>query len=331
MAACSFNRSMALCLLWSATLALCLVSSLANLHRINHPVNSDSLRILVVGDWGRKGHYNQTLVADQMGKVAEELDPAFIISTGDNFYSNGLTGTDDPQFEESFSKIYTAKSLQKQWYNVLGNHDYRGDVEAQLSPVLNKLDKKWFCMRSFIVNTELAEFFFIDTPPFVDKYFTHPGDDTYDWRGITPSRQEYLSNIKKDLDSALKESTAKWKIVVGHHTLRSAGQHGDTIELVKELLPILKADDVDLYINGHDHLVQHISSRDSKLQYFTSGGGSKAWRGDYDLKKEGLKFFYDGQGFMTVEITETDAELIFYDVFGKVLYKWSVSKAYTAI
>ncbi|XP_042480465.1 purple acid phosphatase 3-like [Macadamia integrifolia] len=329
------NRSMVVVLaMWIATtLSFCVVSTLAELHRINHLVNSaDSLRILVIGDWGRKGDYNQTQVAFQMGRIGEELDPDFIISTGDNFYENGLTGVDDPAFKESFSNIYTAKSLQKLWYNVLGNHDYRGDVEAQLSPVLSMIDHRWICMRSFIVNTEIAEIFFVDTTPFVDKYFTHLGDDTYDWSGIVPNREEYLCNLLKDLDSALKESTSKWKIAVGHHTLRSAGQHGDTKELVKGLLPILKANDVDLYINGHDHLVQHITSLDSKLQYFTSGGGSKAWRGNYDLNKEGLKFFYDGQGFMTVEMTETDADLIFYDVFGKVLYKWSISKqAYTAI
>ncbi|KAJ4960845.1 hypothetical protein NE237_020755 [Protea cynaroides] len=326
------NRSMAaLCLLLAATLALCLVSTLAKLQQIDHPVNSDSLRFLVIGDWGRKGQYNQSKVALQMGRIAEELEPDFIISTGDNFYGSGLTGTDDPAFEESFSKIYTANSLQKQWYSVLGNHDYRGDVEAQLSPVLTNIDHRWLCMRSYIVNAEIAEIFFVDTTPFVDKYFTHPGHHTYDWSAIIPTREKYMSTLLKDLDSALKESTAKWKIVVGHHTLRSAGQHGDTQELVKDLLPILKADDVDLYINGHDHLVQHISSLDSKLQYFTSGGGSKAWRGDYDPEKKGLKFFYDGQGFMTAEMTETDAEIIFYDVSGSVLYKWSVSKAYTAM
>ena len=37
-----------------------------------------------VGDWGRDGHDNQTLVAAAMGKAARDLD--FIISTGDNFY-----------------------------------------------------------------------------------------------------------------------------------------------------------------------------------------------------------------------------------------------------
>ena len=37
-----------------------------------------------VGDWGRDGHDNQTLVAAAMGSAARDLD--FIISTGDNFY-----------------------------------------------------------------------------------------------------------------------------------------------------------------------------------------------------------------------------------------------------
>jgi hypothetical protein len=38
----------------------------------------------------------------------------------------------------------------------------------------------------------------------------------------------------------LKQSTAQWKIVVGHHTIRTAGKHGDTEELVQLLLPMLK-------------------------------------------------------------------------------------------
>lgn len=39
---------------------------------------------------------------------------------------------------------------------------------------------------------------------------------------------------------ALRESTAKWKIVVGHHAIRSIGHHGDTQELIQQLLPILQ-------------------------------------------------------------------------------------------
>lgn len=52
-----------------------------------------------------------------MGRVGEELDIDFVVSTGDNFYDNGLSGIHDTAFEKSFSKVYTAPSLQKQWYN----------------------------------------------------------------------------------------------------------------------------------------------------------------------------------------------------------------------
>lgn len=52
-----------------------------------------------------------------MGRIGEELGVDFVISTGDNFYDNGLKGETDPAFVESFTNIYTAKSLQKQWYS----------------------------------------------------------------------------------------------------------------------------------------------------------------------------------------------------------------------
>ncbi|CAL0329799.1 unnamed protein product [Lupinus luteus] len=79
-------------------------------------------------------------------------------------------------------------------YIVLGNHDYKGNVEAQLSHVLQQRDKRWLCLRSYI-----------------------------------------------DVDLALKQSRAKWKFVVGHHPIKSAGENGNTKELEKQLLPILEA------------------------------------------------------------------------------------------
>nr|XP_027096427.1 purple acid phosphatase 8-like isoform X1 [Coffea arabica] len=312
---------------------LCLVYSKAELPRFEHPIKPDgSLSILVVGDWGRRGAYNQTEVAAQMAKIGDQVEPDFIISTGDNFYEDGLTGVDDPAFEESFSNIYLGPSLQKQWYNVLGNHDYRGDVLAQLDPILRKKDSKWLCLRSFILNTaDVAEFFFIDTTPFVDKYFTNPKHHKYDWRGVLP-RDEYLFNLLKDLDTALKESSSDWKIVVGHHTLRSAGKHGITFELEERLLPVLQENNVDLYVNGHDHCLEHISSPDSPLQFLTSGGGSKAWRGNIrPWSPEELKLYYDGQGFMAMKLTKYDVYIQFYDIVGDILHQWSGSKGFYSV
>ncbi|XP_048318826.2 purple acid phosphatase 17 [Ziziphus jujuba] len=324
------ERTLALCL--NLMLVFFIVSSiattLADLQRFDHPAKDDgSLSFLVVGDWGRRGFYNQSIVAREMGKVGEKLDIDFVVSTGDNFYEDGLKGIGDPAFEESFTKIYTAKSLQKPWYSVLGNHDYRGDTEAQLSPHLRNFDSRWICRRSFIVNTEIAELFFVDTTPFVDDYYTDK-DHSYDWRGVTP-RSDYLHNLLKDLEIALKDSNGKWKFVVGHHAIRSAGHHGDTIELKKYLLPILRANNVDMYMNGHDHCLEHFSSLDSPIQFLTSGAGSKAWRGDIkNASQNEMKFFYDGQGFMSLQLTNSAelAQIVFYDVSGNVLHNWSFSK-----
>ena len=50
-------------------------------------------------------------------------------------------------------------------------------------------------LHNFFVS-EVAEFFFVDTTPFVEKYFTEPKDHAYDWRGVLP-RKEYMSNLLK--------------------------------------------------------------------------------------------------------------------------------------
>jgi hypothetical protein len=47
----------------------------------------------------------------------------------------------------------------------------------------------------------------------------------------------------------------------------------------------------------------------SPLQYLTSGGGSKAWGGVYTPGADKVKFFHDGQGFMSLRLTATEARL----------------------
>ncbi|QCD89451.1 acid phosphatase [Vigna unguiculata] len=170
--------------------------------------------------------------------MGDILDLDFVVSTGDNFYKSGIKGLNDPNFVQSFSNIYTAKSLRKQWYSVLGNHDYRGNALAQLSPILRRIDRRWFCQRSFILNAGVADFFFIDTTPFINKYF-NTSSRHYDWRGVLP-REKYIKNLLKDLEEALVKSSARWKIVVGHHAIRSIGHHGDSVELINHLVPLLK-------------------------------------------------------------------------------------------
>lgn len=42
---------------------------------------------LQIGDWGRRGVREQRKVSNMMATIAACMPPAFIISTGDNFYS----------------------------------------------------------------------------------------------------------------------------------------------------------------------------------------------------------------------------------------------------
>ncbi|KAL3818510.1 hypothetical protein ACJIZ3_004415 [Penstemon smallii] len=314
--------------IWTCFCVL-VASNLAEFPRIKHNThrNDDSVAFLVVGDWGRDGNYNQSRVAKQMGEVGKKIGIDFVISTGDNFYDTGLKSVNDPRFETSFSKIYTAKSLQKPWYTVLGNHDYLGNTEAQLSPALRKMDNRWHCKRNFIVGAGYADIFFIDTNPFVNDYFINAKKQKFDWKGILP-RENYLAAVRKDLDSALSKSRAPWKIVVGHHPMRSMGYHGDTREIVDQILPILEAHKVEMYINGHDHCLEHFSNRKGSMQFLTSGGGSKAWKNKFHYgvhNNASKQFYYDGQGFLSVKLISRDkGALVFYDVYGKPLYSIKV-------
>lgn len=293
-----------------------------------------ALSFLVLGDWGRNGEYNQSTVAESMGRVAAAIDSSFVISTGDNFYEDGLDGIEDPQFESSFSKIYTAESLYTRWYSVLGNHDYRKNAWAQLDPMLKERDARWHCERSFKVQHSACpkhlfvpceatmDIFFVDTTPMVKSMW----EDKYNFTGLS----DYPMNLHFQLLSlrtGLQSSSAKWKLVVGHHPVRSTGDHGDTAELVKYLLPILEENGVDIYINGHDHDLELIKRDDSPVLFMTSGGGSKAYREKRNLSPgNGSMFFHVGQGFASVSLDSRILNINLFDVFGSKIFSYSLLK-----
>ena len=65
----------------------------------------------------------------------------------------------------------------------------------------------------------------------------------------------------------------------------------------------------------------------SGIQFMTSGGGSKAWKGDVnEWNPQEMRFYYDGQGFMSVYLSEAELRVAFYDGFGRVLHRWNTYK-----
>jgi hypothetical protein len=92
---------------------------------------SDSFTFFAVGDFGEPTK-EIIVTAEVMGKYP--VKPAFILGLGDNFYPSGVYSVDDDVFITYWYNIFLAAYSQMQvpWFNCLGNHDYRGDIMAQI-------------------------------------------------------------------------------------------------------------------------------------------------------------------------------------------------------
>ncbi|CAI7856965.1 unnamed protein product [Closterium sp. NIES-53] len=388
-------------------------SSSSTEHR-NSSSSVAPVRFFAFGDWGRNGTFNQSLIAKQMGLIGARMHPQFVVSLGDNFLELGLPDTNAPQFAQSFTNIYTHRSLQIPWYAVLGNHDYYGNVLAQLHPALANRDPRWTCRRSMALSlpvcaemeeqsvdhvdshgkgvdhvdshgkgidrvdsvtlndqggdsggrsvdpvdpidsaghgadrvdsdnqgadcvdsgggqgvdcVDFVDLFLYDSMPLIPAY-RHKEGRRVDWRGLNTgnwSRQEEAQ--LQELEGWLSNSQARWKVVGAHHPVFSYGKHGDQPEMVDRIKPLLEKYGVDVYINGHDHNMQHIKRDESPVHYFTVGGGSKAWRGDAPPVAPGLRFFFPGQGFSSLEVSRNSLTVKFFGVFGELMYSTTLNK-----
>jgi tartrate-resistant acid phosphatase type 5 len=276
---------------------------------------SRALSFLVVGDWGRDGASRQRDVAAQMGKAAHSLRSQFVVSVGDNFYTNGVQSTTDPQWRSSFEDIYVAPSLQIPWYVALGNHDYRGVPQAQIdystSSTRWRMPARYYKVSGAELGAPHADLFFIDTNPLVYK------DREQESEAITAnvSTQDVTEQLHW-LDEELGRSTAPWKLVIGHHTLHSGGSaHGDTPAMVELVEPLLQKHGVAAYINGHDHDLQHVRRGD--INYIGSGAGSEVRP---VAKIEGTRFCASVSGFAAISVHPEKFELRFRDFSGAHLY-----------
>jgi acid phosphatase len=276
-----------------------------------------SLNFLAVGDWGRDGLFNQSQVAQRMGEEAAKSGAAFVLSAGDNFYPDGVRSVTDPQWKTSFENVYSAPSLQIPWYSALGNHDYHSDPEAEIA--YGRTSPRWRMPARHYSFSQTApdgaelDVFVLDTSPMILRY-TEEGDAKMHVAGQDVGAQLAW------FDSALARSTAQWKVVVAHHPVYSGGEHGDTPELIAQVLPLLKRSGVQLFINGHDHDLQLIE-RDG-LAFVGCGAGSRTRP---TTKVEGTKFCSDQSGFTAYRLDRGGLRIAFIDFEGRTLHESRLS------
>lgn len=269
----------------------------------------EGLAFLAVGDWGRDGAFHQREVAAQMGLTAEDVRARFVISVGDNFYDDGVAGVDDPKWRSSFEDVYVARSLQAPWYVALGNHDYHGSAQAQVDYTARsarwRMPARWYSRREQAPDGATLELFVLDTSPFIRAYAD--GAENLRLEGQDPALQLAW------LDAALAASRAQWKIVVGHHPIW-AGGHGGMAELQAALDPRLHRHGVQLYLNGHNHDLQHLQ-RDA-VHYVCTGAGSRM---DASCELEGSDFCSVRPGFVLASVRRTEIRLAYRDHTGATL------------
>jgi acid phosphatase len=277
------------------------------------------LTFLAVGDWGRDGAFRQSDVAARMGETAAQIGARFVIAVGDNFYEAGVASASDPKWKTSFEDVYAAPSLQVPWYAALGNHDYYGEPQAQLDYA--KTSHRWrMPQRSYSFSAAspegvTADVFVLDTTALVSDYRKHPGLAAKLAGQGDPSAQVAW------LNSDLGASKADWKIVIGHHPIwagdnSEAGKeaHDGSPELVAKLDPILLRHGVHLYLNGHDHELQH--TQRGRMHYVCTGAGSKM---EAECDAEGTDLCSLQSGFVACAATRATLQVAYRDYQGNEL------------
>lgn len=278
----------------------------------------EELSFVVLGDWGWNGYKNQRLVAERMAEEAEAIDISFIVSTGDNFQVNGVRSVQDPLWNRSFESIYTHPILEKDWYPVLGNHDYRGSTQAQIdySKISRRwnLPARWYSVKQRVSDTVDAELFFLDTSPFQSRYHGKKKQGAYP---EVPA-QDTAAQLRW-VDSALSASKARWKLVFGHHPLYSGGEkHGsETGDMRRLFQDRFEKLGVTAYFCGHDHHMEHVAPKGSAVHYFVNGAHSlrKAVPGP------DTRFCKVTAGFTTVQVREDTLVVRFLDTHRKVQHR----------
>lgn len=271
-------------------------------------ISAAPLSFLTLGDWGSTTS-DQSAIAASIATAASQVNATFLLSLGDNFYEDGVVDDQDPQWQSTYTSVYTAPSLQIPWYAIAGNHDHhKGRGQGEIDYYLNKRDSRWYFPSfyysqtiSLPSSTATLQLVFIDTVLLADA----------------STNQDQLTWI----NSTLSTSTADWLMVVGHFPVYSGGEHGSTDELQSDVQPLLEQFGVDNYIAGHDHTLQHLQQ--NKVNYYVSGAGSK--QGTYTAIDQNI-FGIVTNGFMVHTIDGDQMVVSIRDETGKEIYNYQQTR-----
>lgn len=246
-----------------------------------------NLKVLILGDTGT-GDQNQKQVAAASAATCKDLGCDLVLYLGDNFYPEGVKDIEDRQFSERFEDIYPQKIP---FCSILGNHDVKGDWKAQIE-YTNRSQRWYMPETNYDFSAGPVHFYAVNT-------------------NCSP-----LSMFKLKTDSS-----KGWNIVFGHHSYVSSGNHAE-IDFISRFF--MDRSDFDIYISGHQHLLEHLE-KDGK-NYIISGGGGGPLQSKEKENSSFSRFVARKHGYVWAEFGKESAKFIFYDQDGKKIYDFSRKK-----
>jgi len=277
-----------------------------------------AVRFVVLGDAG-EGNLAQYQVGVSMDNICNAKGCDFALYLGDNFYDNGVDSVNDAQFSTKFELPYN--QLDFPFYVVLGTHDYGGSSLEFWKPwyqvsytIVNPTSKWQLPWMYYSKEKENVAFFMIDsTSVFNNLNF----NDQRNW-----------------LTQQLVDSTAEWKIVLGHHPYISNGRHGNAGNYegcsfsfcsrfngkkLKEFMDTAICGKADYYFSGHDRNLQWLQPK-CGTGFIVSGAGAKTTE---LVHRDNNPVYWENdttEGFMWVEIDGQTFTGTFYDLNGNELF-----------
>lgn len=246
----------------------------------------------------------------KIAKVMESYGCNQIIHTGDIFYPKGVKSETDQQWISKFENPYKDLiSNGATFYMTLGNHDYYGGLSS------NKVE-------NIHHNYSIKHDYYF----FPSRYYKFKMNKTCFW---AIDSEKYDKAQSDYLQTTMPKEKCNWKIVIGHHPIKSSGTHGNgSWNLQKYLKPILESE-ADFYISGHDHnLADEGEVSSSGNGYFTqlvSGAGAQT-RPVKSCSNTGCNFISDSLGFIKLEITDSTFGVKIIDENGTVIYSREYTK-----
>ncbi len=284
-------------------------------------VLDDYYTFMIACDLGRNGYYDQQTIAEVMGETAIIADAEFVAALGDVHHYMGVQSVNDPLWLSNYELIYKHPELMIPWFPVLGNHEYKGNTNAVIA--YSDVSRRWqmpgrnYAKVFDVTDSTDLLLLFIDTTPLIDKY--RVGNEYPD------APKQSVENQLRWIDNTLKNSTEKWKIVMGHHPVYAGTtkDESERTDLQTRLLPILEKHKVDVYYNGHIHNFQHINTTGSSIDYFVISSASLSRE---VVPPEGAVFTSSSTGFALCSLNDTVLITTLVDKTGNIIYQHTRKK-----